>query len=178
MGRTEQADNFRIDFINSLRAQGAKVEDMASFARIFDDRKLQLIFQRWDSLGRELFYVNKVGFVNVHVRSDPPGFWGITKRIIEDFDSIKNELKISCWFVLLVGKEDGTDVNGYILEIVFSTPVINSPSEQAEAYKINERDLDSSKVVKSSAKVAEELIEVGRRRFPGSTSTVIRRPKL
>lgn len=166
MGRTEQAETFRVNFIQALRAQGVGVDDMSSFALIFEEPNFKAIFERWDSLGRELFYIKKVGFVNIHVRSDPPGFWGITKQVINDFKAIKNQLKIPCLFVLLVGNHDSSDVNGYIMEDVFSPPIINMPSEQVSAFKINERDLDQSKIIYSSVGIAEALIKVGNSKFP------------
>ena len=177
MGRTEQAERFRIDFIDAIKAKGASVEDMSSFALIFDEPRLKAIFQRWDSLGRELFYIDKVGFINVHVRSEPPGFWGIAKRVKDDFEIIKKAIKIPCWYVLLVGAADDEDVNGYILEDVFSSPLINQPSEQQDAFKINERDLDKLKVISSSSNIANILIKIGSSRFNNTKGTVIRRTK-
>ena len=171
---TQQAENLRIVFIDTLRAQGLRVDDMSSFALIFDDKKTKEIFQRWYNLGREIFFIEKVGFINAHVRSDPPGFWGISQHIIDDFEIIK-ALGIKCWFILLIDNHNNSDSSGYIVENVCSSPMIKTPSRQANGFKINEGDLDKSKLLHSSEALAKSLID---RCKIKSTVTIIRRHKV
>ena len=78
MTRSDKEEYFRDKFIDSIVANGSAVEDMSELARRFSDTNIKDIFERWSSLGREQFLVKKVGFINVHVRSEPPGFWGVT----------------------------------------------------------------------------------------------------
>jgi len=176
MSRTEKDDYFREKFLDAIVAQGTGVEGMSDFARRFDDRSIKEIFSRWSRSGRELFFIKKVGFVNVHVRSEPPGFWGVTKNVINDFHAVREYLNTPCWFVLLVGQEYNNDLNGYILEDIFSPPIIKKPSEQDEAYKINERNLDQNMMIRSTYKIVMSLIERGNLKTQGSRK-VIRRPR-
>jgi hypothetical protein len=177
MSRSEKEKYLRENFIDAIVACGTGVVDMSEFARRFDDNKIfKEIFIRWSRTGREVFFIKKVGFVNLHVRSEPPGFWGVTKKVIKDFKAVSEHLRTPCWFVLLVGEEYGDDQNGYILEDIFSPSMIQKPSEQAEAFKINERNLDNKEVILSTNKVAQRLIELGKLKYQ-STQRVIKRPR-
>lgn len=175
MTRSDKEDYFRDKFIDAIVANRASIEDMIALARRFDDNEFKNIFERWARLGRELFLVKNVGFINVHVRSEPPGFWGVTKNVIKDFNAFKKHLLTPCWFVLLVGQENGIEQDGYILEDIFSPPMIESPSEQAEAYKINERNLDPSKIIHTTDKVVKRLIELGALEAAKSKKVIIRK---
>ena len=86
MSRSEKEEYLRENFIDAIVDCRMGVEDMSEFARRFDDNKIfKEIFIRWSRTGREVFFIKKVGFVNIHVRSEPPGFWGVTKKVITDF---------------------------------------------------------------------------------------------
>jgi len=175
MTRSDKEDYFRDKFIDAIVANRTSIEDMSALARRFSDNEFKDIFERWDRLGREQFLVKNVGFINVHVRSEPPGFWGVTKNVIKDFHAIKKHLRTPCWFVLLVGQENGIDQDGYILEDIFSTPMIESPSEQAEAYKINERNLDRSKIIHTTDKIVKRLIELGELEAAKTKKVILRK---
>jgi hypothetical protein len=166
MGRTEKAEELRDKLIEALAAKGAAVADMAEFARCIDVPQLRSILQRWARSGRELFFVKGVGFISVHVRSEAPGFWGVTKDVVSDFETVRNYLGIPCWYVLLVGRKDGKDVNGYILEQLQGPPLVQNPSEQSASYKINERDIDVNIKVGTAEFIARKLIEHGKAKFP------------
>ena len=176
MPRTEKEEYLRERFIDAIVANGTGIEDMSELARRFSGT-FKEIFQRWSRTGREQFLIKGVGFINVHVRSDPPGFWGITKNVINDFRAIREHLRTPCWFVLLVGQENGNDQNGYILEDIFSPPMIENPSEQSGAFKINEKNLDRTKVIRSTDKVAQCLIELGKLKAASSPKVILRKRK-
>lgn len=177
MPRTEKEEYLREKFIDAIVANGTGIEDMSELARRFSDDTFKEIFQRWSRTGREQFLIKGVGFINIHVRSDPPGFWGITKNVINDFRAIKEHLHTQCWFVLLVGQENGNDQNGYILEDIFSPPMIENPSEQAGAFKINEKNLDRAKVLRSTDKIVKTLIELGKLKAASSQKVIRRKRK-
>ena len=174
MGRSEKEEYFREQFLDEIAVQGTGVEDMSTLAQRFDESSFKNIFIRWSRLGREIFFIKGTGFVNVHVRSDPPGFWGVTKNVLNDFKSIEANLRISCFFILLVGNENGTDLKGYILKDMISNPLIKMPSEQQDAYKINETDLNKNEAIITLKNIVNTLISKGKKE---SKSTVIRRSK-
>ena len=177
MPRSEKDEYFRDKFIDAIVANGTGIESMSGLARQLSNPKFGDMFERWARLGREIFYVKRVGFINVHVRSEPPGFWGVTKNVISDFHVIKKHSGTQCWFVLLVGQENGNDQNGYILENIFSPPMIESPSEQAEAYKINEKNLDRSKVIYTTNNIVKHLMELGNPNEKNSKKFILRKRK-
>lgn len=174
MPRSDKEEYFRHKFIDSFVANGTGIEDMSELASRFSDNEFKDIFERWSRLGREQFLVKRVGFINVHVRSEPPGFWGVTKNVIKDFHTIRELLHTPCWFVLLVGQENGTEQNGYILEDIFAPPMIEAPSEQQDGYKINEKNLDRSEVIATTDQIVKRLIELGKMKT-ASSKTIIRR---
>ncbi len=176
MDRSKE-EYFREKFLDAIVAQGSGIEDMLVFAKRFEYNKgIKDIFLRWSRLGRELYFVKKVGFVNIHIRSEPPGFWGISKNVIKDFRAVREYLPIPCWFVLLVAQQYGNDLNGYILEDIFSPPMLQKPSEQVDAYKINERNLDQNKVISSTEKIVETLMDLGKLKIERNQK-IIRRPR-
>lgn len=172
---SDKDDYFRDKFIDAIVANGTGIDSMSGLARRLSNPKLGDMFERWARLGREIFFVKKGVFINVHVRSEPPGFWGVTKNVINDFHAIKEYLGIQCLFVLLVGQEKGIDQDGYILEDIFSPPMIEKPSEQAEVYKINEKNLDRSKVIHSTDDIAKRLIELCDSRAIKPKKTILRK---
>jgi len=180
MPRSDKDEFFRDKFIDAIVANGTGIESMSGLARRLSNPKFGDMFERWARLGREIFFVKRVGFINVHVRSEPPGFWGVTKNVINDFHVLKEHLGTQCWFVLLVGQENGNDQNGYILEDIFSPPMIEIPSEQAEAYKINEKNLDRSKVIYTTNNIVRRLMELSNPNDPhdeNSRKTILRKRK-
>ena len=92
MGRSEKEEYFREQCLDEIVAQGTGVEDMSTLARRFDDSSFKDIFVRWSRLGREIFYIKGTGFVNVHVRSEPTVFWGVTTCTRNVFDLSLNLL--------------------------------------------------------------------------------------
>ena len=178
MGHSEQADYLRKEFVSTLRKMGGQVEDMRSLALVYDDNILKAIFERWSNLGREIFAIKGVGFVNVHIRSESPGFWGITKQVEKDFKNISKNLGVPCFYVLLVGGNSGGQLNGYILKEIFEKPVIGTPGMQENSYKINEIDLDPTTKIFGKNNIAEKLISIGKNSRKQSTKTVIKRTKV
>ena len=174
MGRSEKEEQFREQFLDEIVNHGTGIEDMSTLARRFDDGPFRNVFLKWSRSGREIFFIKEIGFVNVHIRSEPPGFWGVTKNVLKDFKDIKENLKISCFFVLIVGNDHGTDLNGYILKDMKSYPLIKAPSEQEDAYKINETDLDKNEVILSLRNIVEAVICEGKK---DTKPKVIRRAK-
>ncbi len=177
MSHSDKDEYFRDKFIDAIVANGTGIEGMSGLAHRLSNPKFGDMFERWARLGREIFFVKKVGLINVHVRSEPPGFWGVTKNVINDFHVIKEHLGIQCLFVLLVGQEKGTDQDGYILEDILSSPMIERPSEQAEVYKINEKNLDRSKVIHSTDNIVKRLIELGELPPNNSKKIILRKRK-
>jgi hypothetical protein len=174
MGRTEKDEYFREQFLDEIVAQGKGVEDMSTLARRYDDISIKNIFDRWSRIGREIFFLKGTGFINVHIRSEPPGFWGVRKNVLNDFKILEEKFRINCLFVLLVADDHGETLNGYILKNMSSSSLLKAPSEQEEDYKINETALDKNKKIVSLKSVVEELIKIGEK---SNKKTVIRRSK-
>lgn len=169
MVKSERSDELHLAFIEALEELGAKVETMERLSETMNVPFAKEMFRSWSKAGREVIFVRGAGFVNVHVRSDTKGFWGITKALDADFAVLRKELGVPCWYVLLVERRDRRGANGYILEDLESPPIIKRPSETAAQLKINEgTNLDKDKIVRSLAKVASAMLERGRERYGSS----------
>ena len=131
---------------------------MKTLAYRSDDPQIRSIFENWSKKQREIFLVKNVGFINLHIRSDPPGFWGVRKNILKDFEVLKNELGIKCFFTLLVRIQNSEAIGGYILEDMTSTQIIKKPSEQKDDYKINENILDVNYKFLNLGSICDELL--------------------
>lgn len=114
--------------------------------------------------GREVYTVAGVGFINVHIRSEPPGWWSILKTVKEDLAFLSeargDEPRINCYYVLLIGRKDHYVADGYIATDFDKSPFVRLPGKEKTKYTVNEKQhLDSSRVLLSIGKVAKVLIE-------------------
>lgn len=163
MGHNSNAQKIQEAFIASLKETGTKVLTLADLSRNTKNPSIGRMFDAWSSVNREIIFAEGVGFVNYHVRSKAPGFWGITQSIENDFNVIVKELSISCWYVLLVGRDDKWIANGYIIDHSLKKPLIKPLSATNGQYKINEKvDLDGDAVIWGVQRVANKLVELGK----------------
>ncbi len=72
MSRSKKEEYFREKFIDAIVANGTGIEDMSALVRRFGDGTFKEIFKRWSRTGCEQFLIKGVGFINIHVRSEPP----------------------------------------------------------------------------------------------------------
>lgn len=166
MNRHIKADSIRDAFLNALKSEGASVRTMVELAEKETDQELRNIMLALGRAGREVYLVSGVGFVNVHVRSEPPGWWNILKTVRGDltFLSAKRGGKsgINCYYVLLIGRNDHHVADGYIATDFDKPPFTRPPGLEKTKYTINERQhLDSGKLLLSVGKVAKTLLQQG-----------------
>jgi len=103
--------------------------------------------------------VRGVGLINVHVRSEPPGWWNILKTVKEDLDFLRKHLRVERLFVLLVGRNDRFVADGYIATEFDEPPFLRHPGIETKKYSINEKShLDASKKILSVEKLAKGLL--------------------
>jgi len=160
MSRTAKADDIRDAFLEALRSQDATVETMADLAADESNEKIRNLFLSLGQAGREVYLVRGVGFVNIHVRSEPPGWWGILQTVKRDLDALTGELKIRSVYVLLIGRKDQHIADGYIATDFTNSPFIRLPSVDDTKYTVNERQhLDVNKLLLSVGKVAKVLLQ-------------------
>lgn len=163
MSRTVEADRIRNDFLEALRAEGASVESMIDRAANASNETTRNLLVALGRAGREVYLVGGVGFINVHVRSEDRGWWGILKTVKKDLDFLANELGLKCYFVLLVGRDDKHIADGYIAADFASSPFLKPPSVDATKYTVNEKQhLIPSKRLLSIGKVAKALMALRR----------------
>ena len=82
----ERDNTIREEFLDTLRSKGLvvrKVRDLADAASDPDIRSMMLDLGR---AGREVYSVSGIGLINIHVRSEPPGWWNILKTVKKHFD--------------------------------------------------------------------------------------------
>jgi len=159
-------DSFLLAINTTLTDISLPILNMKEFSSFFEDPKIRNFFLSWDAFKRQIIFIKSVGFVNYHIHSKEPGFWGIPVRIQRDFGIIAKGLKIPCWYVLLVGRNDKWIANGYIIDYEFGIPLIKIPDPKNDQYKINEKsNLDKNYLIHSVQRVAEKLIERGQKSF-------------
>ncbi len=128
MGHTADSDRIRDFLLDKLRDCGKSVQTMNELASKMPDHPMRQVTEALGRSGRNVFMVNGVGLINVHVRSEPPGWWGILKSVKEDLDFMQAELGVTRYFVLLVGRKDHYIADGYIITDFEKSPLIKYPS--------------------------------------------------
>lgn len=164
MGRTVESDSIRDAFLASLRLAGSSVETMASLASATTNLTVRSLFEKLGRADRNVYFVRGLGLINVHVRSQSPGWWNILKTVKDDLDTLHGELGIARFFVLLIGRADRFIADGYIITEFDQPPLIKSPAIEETKYSINEiPNLDLSRKLLSLDKVARVLLANVRR---------------
>jgi len=165
MSHKTRADEIRADFLGALRAQGMRVDTLKEVADEVSDQVLRELFRRLGQAGREIYLVRGVGLVNIHIRSEAPGWWNILKSVKADFDALAKAIGARAFYVLLVGRKDPKDAhvaNGWVATDFLSSPFLKSPSEEATKYTVKEGlHLDERKLILSVTKVAQKLLQTG-----------------
>jgi hypothetical protein len=161
MNRTAVADHIRDEFLQAVNLLGASVETMNQLAGKSNDPNLRGLFQRLGRAGRNVYFVKGIGLINIHVRSEPPGWWNILKTVKEDLDWLQNDLHIKAYYVLLIGRPDRYVANGYIASDFNFCPFVKHPGIEATKYSINEKQhLDTASILLSVERVAQELVQL------------------
>lgn len=159
MSRIAKADRVRKAFFDALRSQGASVESMADLAA-GSNPTIRDLFMALGQAGREVYLVRGVGLINVHIRSEPPGWWSILKTVKRDLDMLAKEFETKCFYVLLVGRDDQHIADGYIVTDFATSPFIRPPGVEETKFTVNEkRHLDPRNLLLSVGKVAKVLME-------------------
>jgi hypothetical protein len=110
--RSTEADTALEVFLDAIRATGTTVYDMAQFATTLDDRRLIELTHRLGQADRRVFLIAG-SFVNIHVSTSQPGFWGVDPSVREDFDALsKNSFATA--YVFLRTRADIHVADGYV----------------------------------------------------------------
>ena len=157
------SDAIHESFVSSLRALGASVESMADLAAGEPNEKIRSVYRSLGRAQRELLFVRGVGFLNVHVRADPPGFWSVQKSVKAELDFLVEQVGVKCYYVFLVGRPSRKFSDGFIATDLSSPPFVKRPFENPDRFTVNERDLDPGKKLLSLEKVARVLAALGSR---------------
>ena len=159
MSRTQRSDEIRDAFLGELRAQGASVESLADLAAKEANAAIRNMFSVLGASGREVYLVRGVGFINVHVRSEPPGWWNVMKSVKAQFDLLFQKLDLRAYYVFLVPRKDH-QISGYIATDFASSPFINMPAGEETKFTIRVGDhLNPLKCLVSVEKIAEALLQ-------------------
>lgn len=157
------ADRIRDEFLKAVEESlGRPVETMNELLSKTSEPALRGLFEHLGRAGRNVFFVKGIGLVNIHVRSEPPGWWNILKTVKEDLDWLQREHHIKGYYVLLVGRNDRYVANGYIVTDFNTFPFLRHPGVEATKYSINEKqDLDISSKLLSVERIAKDLTKQG-----------------
>jgi hypothetical protein len=146
-------------FLRALVAHGETVVTMTEIASKSPEPGVRQLFERLGQAGRDVYLLQGVGLINVHVRSTPPGWWNIQKSVKTDLDDLHEALSIDRVFVLLIGRKDQFIADGYIAADFEHPPFVRPPGEGATKYSINEKQhLNQAFMFLSLDKVAEGLL--------------------
>lgn len=160
MSRSSTSDTVRDAFLGVLRAQGATVESMSGLAATESNDTISNLLLGLGRAGREVYWVRGVGFINIHIRSEAPGWWNILKSVKSDLDVLAKEFGVKSYYVLLVGRNDRFIANGYVATDFSSSPFVRPPGVEASKYSVNENQhLDQKKLLLSVEKVAKVLLQ-------------------
>ena len=158
MPRETLDERIRRAFLDELGKLGLPVVTMNALAAESDTEAVRRVFQRLGQADREVYLVRGVGIVNLHIRSESPGWWNILKSVKDDLDWLRRDLKFACFYVLLVGTADDAVANGYVFSEFAYPPFKQKPTAEATKYSINERpNLDRTKALPSVERVAKVL---------------------
>ncbi len=163
MSRTVQSDAIQEAFLDALRAEGVVVESMGEHSGQTSYRELRDFLRSLGRAGRNVFFVEGVGIIQVHVRSEPPGWWNILKSVKEHLDMLHKH-----YVVFLIGRKDQYIANGYIASDFNGPPFVKHPGIEATKFTINEKQhLDPDARLLSVSKIAKVLL--GLRKVPEAT---------
>lgn len=161
MLRTERSDAIRDAFLAALREQGASVDSATDLAASEPSDTLRDILLGLGRAGREVYLVRGVGFINVHIRAEPPGWWNVLKSVKKDLDLLAKELGVKTYYVLLIGRKDTHIANGYIATDFRVAPFVRPPKAEETKYSINEKvNLDQNKRLLSIKKISSILLQL------------------
>ena len=159
MSRTQRSDEIRDAFLGELRAQGASVESLSDLAAKEANIAIRGMFSVLGASGREVYLVQGVGFINVHVRSEPPGWWNVMKSVKAQFDLLFKRLDLKAYYVFLVPRKD-RQISGYIATDFSSSPFIRMPAGEETKFTIKVDDhLNQLKCLVSVEKIAQALLQ-------------------
>lgn len=120
--------------------------------------KIKHLFAALGQAGREVYLIRGVALINLHIRSEPPGWWNILKTVKRDLDAMAKELGVNCIYVLLIGRKDRHVADGYIVSGFDRPPFVRPPKGEETKYSINERQhLDTRTLLLSTTKIAKAL---------------------
>ena len=158
MSRTIESDAIQEAFLDALRAEGAVVENMSEVAGHTSYPELRDLLRSLGRAGRNVFFVEGVGIIQVHVRTEPPGWWNVLRSVKEELDMLAKH-----YFVFLVGRKDKYVADGYIAADFNGPPFIKHPGVEATKFTINEKQhLASDERLLSVSKIAKVLLALGK----------------
>ena len=156
------ADQIKENFLYSLKVLGATVKTMGQLAEDARNSEIRSIFERLGQAKRNVYWVKGVGLINVHVRRESPGWWNVLKTVKDDFDTLRKELNLKNYYILLIGRNDKYIADGYIATDFETPPFTIYPGAETTKYTINEKQhLNNSERLRSIEKIAKVLLGTG-----------------
>jgi hypothetical protein len=152
-------------FIIALKKKGLTVKTANQLSSIGDDDNISAVIRMLGANNRNIYFIicqGKIGIVQLHIRAEGSGFWGLTKRIIDDAKTFKDILKIPNWLVLLLGRQDKFIADGYVIPEIGKSPMKRQITLLANGcYKINEiPDLNIAEKIRSIEIIASKIREL------------------
>ena len=158
----------RQGFLDALRSEGAAVQTAQELVQDNSDAFFRRVILLLGKSGREMYFVGGVGLINIHVRSDPPGWWNIIGTVHNDFMSLSKLADgnpgVPCYYVFLVGRKDQHIADGYIATDFNTPPFIQAPriEQKTKKYRVTERqNLNQNRILSSISRVARTLLQQG-----------------
>lgn len=156
---SDRAEKIRDVFLDAIRSEGLSPEPLVDVAASASGAVRDL-FAGLGRAGREVYLIRDVALINVHIRSEPPGWWNILKTVKRDLDFMASEFGLNCLYVLLIGSGNRHVADGYIVSDFGKPPFIRAPKAEATKFTINERQhLDKRALLLSVKRVANVLAQ-------------------
>jgi hypothetical protein len=149
-------------FLQALGSEGATVQKVRDLAEGQSDPYIRSLLLELGNATREVYSVRGVGIINIHIKSEPPGWWNIMESVDNHF-ALLSTMQIHCFYVLILGRKDQHVADGYIATDINQPPFIQRPTiKSGKFYSVTERQhLDRNKLILSIGKIARTLIQQG-----------------
>jgi hypothetical protein len=150
--------------MNTSRTQ--RSEKSGDLAEGESDSFIRNLFLALGKSSREVYNVTGVGLINVHVKSESPGWWNIIKTVKRDFTTLStsrdNFPGIPYYYIFLIGRKDQHIADGYIATDFNQSPFIHPPHEEATKYSVYaSQHLNQNRIILTINRVAQTLIQQG-----------------
>ena len=83
-------------FLDAFRSQGVSVQKVRDLAEAQSDPYRRSLLMELGKSHREVYGIPNICLMNIHIKSEPPGWWNTMKSVVEHF-TVLSTLPIKCY---------------------------------------------------------------------------------